>query len=1300
MGKRKTKSDSIMKDQGATSSVKKRATLKKYCSKIIHKCWMPLAIVMIIMAILFSLFRALTPWATQYKGEVEQHLSALIGQPVVISSMETSWYWFEPVLRLNQVTVSDSQDHALKLTKLLVGINLFSSLWHWHIQPGILYVDDVHLILRQVNDRWQIDGLRQDKQVTTFESDAYLPVLSWILAQQKIIIKNVSAMVHLNDGTLLPLTALNLTAINKNGHYRLKAEAKLAQTMATELRVLADMKLNPYALNKISGHAYLSVRRFLPTQWQIFFPKATYHIDGGRGDFEVWVDMLKGHFSGVQTKLDFRRIVWSKSGHPQRQLIQSLQANLAWNSVKDGWQLAGDKIKFRAGDVRWPENSLLITHQRSPQTYRLFLQNLLLEPLWAADIEWPENMKSILAAHPAGQLFDTQIETKEGNVNYVLTRFAHLGWDKQETIPAVRNISGVLSWQPTEGRLELDGENTTISPQGLPPVTLLETNGAFEWKELSHGLRISMERLVLTHPDFVVSAQGVLDEPQSPTSQNLRLAAEFSAHHAEQWLPYIPIKRSSKPKLDDWLKHDIKRIDKASGQLTINGPLADFPFDTQPGEFSILSRISGVDLVFNKQWPLVRDLDAYLQVNKRALNVDVLHASLKGIEATDANLRVDDMGLDKETLLVHAKNEVLASKLKSYIFASPLQKHLSKLKKLDIEGPLVFDLNLEVPLYPENDEVLARGSLAFDDNQAIFHHALNDVEFNHLTGLLTFDEHGVTDSELKTRLLGDPVAMYIQSIRKPQPYTAIKIMGETTIDVLRKKFDLPIFSFMEGHLNLTSTLTLTDDPNDLDNMQIDTSLAGVSIDLPSPLGKSAEQIKPLAIKFDFNPEKAARLRLNYNNQVSSDLWFASKKDTLELDKGEIRIGDRQAVAKKQSGIELVGSLPAVDVEQWRKVWAKLPSNPSSPTVMAKLQVIDMKMGDVTVLGKNYPNVAVQANKLNKNTWSLKLDQRDIAGDLQYEPLSNTLSGTFTRLYLPKTSLINKQSNTPVSHLKPGDIPHLNLNIDVLKLGDIEVGNALLKSTSSEGAWHLEMCKIKSPEYLLTMTGDWKQSNGKDTSNLQADLQINKFEEGLQRFKMTPAVEAHQGTMQFKADWPGAINDFSLSKVNGTMYLGLKNGRITNLSPETEEKLGLGKLLSILSLQTIPRRLKLDFSDLSHPGYSFDVFKGNFTVKNGVMNTTDSYIDGPVAYASMKGDLDVVKQLYDVELHISPHITASLPIVATIAGGPIAGVAAWVASKIINQGMQRVTGYTYKVSGPWLDPVVQQISIYKKQIVKK
>lgn len=1258
---------------------------------LMKKCWMPLAILIITLAVVFSLFRALTPWAKQYKGEVEKHLSSLLGQPVVINSMETSWYWFEPVLKLNQVTVLDNGDHVLKLAKLLVGINLISSLWHWHIQPGILYIDDVHLILRQVNNRWQIDGLRQDRQITTLEADAYLPILGWILEQQKIIIKNVSALVHLNDGSLLPLSALNLTAINRNGHYRLKGEAKLAQTMATELLVLADWYVNPNALQKISGHAYFSVHRFLPTQWQIFFPTSHYHIDGGKGDFEVWLDVLKGRFSGIQTKLNLHRIEWGQEGHPQSQFIQSLQANLAWNPTSDGWQLSGDQIKLRANGIRWPENSFLINHRQSQQSYSLFLKALLLEPLLATDIEWPEIMQPMLEMHPRGQLSDTQIEVNNGKINYLLARFVDFGWRERHSIPSVDNMSGVLSWQPTEGRLELDGENTIVAIHGLPPITFTQANAAFEWIELSSGLRISMERLLLSQADLILSARGAIDEPFSPDLSHLRFTAEFSADHAAQWLAYIP-SQYVKPKLDDWLKHDIKRIDKASGQLTINGALADFPFDEKPGEFTITSRLSGMDLYFHRKWPPIRNIDLNLHIDKRTLDIDVIHASLKDMESEQANLSIDNMGLGKEALLLHGKVDVAANKLKSYVFATPLRSHLARLKTLDIKGPLALDLNLEIPLYPENDDVLARGIIALNNNTVTFHHALNDVQLSHLSGSLQFDEHGVTDSALNARLSGEPVAMHINSVRQPQPYTMIHIDGQTTIDILRKKLELPILSFMRGHLNVTSTLTLTDDPNDLDNIKFNTSLEGVSVDLPEPLGKSSEEKAPLTMNVDFNSEKAVRLRFDYDKRFSSDLWFVAKKGALKLDKGEVRVGSVQAVSQKLPGLQVMGSLPFFNVQQWLDIWSQLPAGTSS---INAIQHVDMQFGEMAVWGKNYQKVAIKADKLGQDTWSFKLDQRDIAGDLRYQYASNTLSGRFMRLYLAKPDWVHQRSVTSTSSIKPGDIPNLNLTVDALKLGKIGIGTVALKSVSTDSNWHLDYCKIASPEYQLMLKGDWSLRDGANNTVLDAELRFDDMAKSLQLWHMTPVIETHQGGVEFHGGWSGAINDFSLARANGNMHLMFQNGLITHLSKETEEKLGLGKLLSILSLQTIPRRLKLDFSDLSNPGYSFDVLKGNFTLKNGVLNTTDSYIDGPVAYASMKGDLDVVKQLYDITLHVSPHITASLPVVATIAGGPIAGVATWVASKIINQGMQQVTGYTYKVSGPWLSPIVQQVSIFKK-----
>ncbi|MGL6036869.1 MAG: YhdP family protein, partial [Legionella sp.] len=340
------------------------------------------------------------------------------------------------------------------------------------------------------------------------------------------------------------------------------------------------------------------------------------------------------------------------------------------------------------------------------------------------------------------------------------------------------------------------------------------------------------------------------------------------------------------------------------------------------------------------------------------------------------------------------------------------------------------------------------------------------------------------------------------------------------------------------------------------------------------------------------------------------------------------------------------------------------------------------------------SLVINGKALANNGWSVHIAQKKVAADLSYYPKQNRLDGFISYLHLAALG------NEPVtSSLTPGQIPNLNLRIDDLSVGDIKIGNVTLKSHSSVDKWTIDYCRVESPVYQGAISGDWTQKEGSNFSRLEAKIHSSNLAESLERWHISPVVHAGTGDMEIQGSWRGRLYDFSLANLDGSMALKLNNGRITDLSKETEEKLGLGKLLSILSLQTIPRRLKLDFSDLSHQGYSFDVFKGSFDIKKGVMNTQDSYIDGPVAYASMKGTLDLKHQLYDLNLRISPHITASLPVVATIAGGPIAGLAAWVANKIISQSMQKIIAYSYKVSGPWSQPVVQQISIVR-QITKK
>jgi len=1258
---------------------------------LLKKCWIIGAILLISLAIFFTLFRAMTPWVKQYRVQIEQHLSTLLGQPVTIHDLQTSWYWFEPVLKMDQVTLSDQEDHVLKLNKLSVGINLWSSLWHWQIKPGVLSVEDVHLTVRQIDHHWEVDGLKPNKQVMHIGEDAYLPLLGWMLSQDTTIIKHLSATIHLEDGTSLALRDVNIKAVNSFGRYRLYGGAQLDQSIPTAVSIIADLNINLDALDQVKGHVYLSAKHFLPAQWQRFIPHIPYQINQGECNLQTWFDIKNSRLSKLQSVIDIEDLSWLSDGSTQIRHIDRLEGNVAWKNQETGWQLTADQVNLRINGIDWPKNTLQLDYQRAAQTYHAFIKTLTLNSLLAAGIEWPERMQPLLAMHPRGELHDSQVTiTADRQINYILTRFENLGWRASHSIPAVKQISGVLYWEPTEGRLILDGEQTTITPHQLPPLTFDLFNADVDWKELNNGFRISLDRFVLSHPNLVLSATGALDNPNSPDG-NLRLTGEFAAKNATPLLAYIPSEHL-KPKLAAWLKHDITRIDQVSGRMVVNGKLADFPYDDQPGEFSIVSHVSGVDILINQHWPLNQDIDADLVVDKRSLVANIDHARLQSVLLDKVNLVVNDIGLGKESLLLHGEIRAPGDQVKGYVFATPLRDRLSRWQALDIQDDLGLDLRLDIPLYPESDHVVALGEMTFDHNPVIVNLPTVRAKLAGVTGALQFNEYGLTDGSLQGTLAGYPIALHAQSVIEPKVGTLLSIEGETSIDYLQKIMASPVLALLTGHLNITGLWTIYPSEADPDQLHLESTLEGVSVNLPKPLGKLASEKVPLAVDVVFNPKSTMNVHVAYDNRLNSELLLKPVDNQLVFDRGELRLGQGKATLPSHPGLTVSGSVAKVDLSTWHDALASLPDGHASSAALDNVHAVALTIGKLLFLGQTYDNLSLKAQRLAKDDWSVSLEQANIVADLHYQPSVNLVSGWINRLNISSLTNTTKAKHGPKWYIEPQDIPNLNLTINELKIHDVEVGSVSLKSTSSKTDWLLDYCTIKSPDYVLSVQGDWKSTEKKQTSTVQAHLKIDDLGRSLGRWHITPAVQAHPGDVTFDGGWPGAFYDFSLGAVTGNMNITLKNGRISHFDKETEEKLGLGKLLSILSLQTIPRRLKLDFSDLSEGGYSFDIFKGSFELKKGVMTTHDSYIDGPVAYARMEGDLDLSKHLYNVNLRITPYITASLPVVATIAGGPIAGLATWVASNIINKGMQKISGYTYKVSGPWLDPIVQQVSI--------
>ncbi len=1268
----------------------------------VKKCWISLGVLMFVAALLMSVVRILAPTAHRYKAQLESHLSILMGEPVTIKRMHASWYWFEPVLKLDHVVVSHDGEKVLSFKELLVGINILSSLWHWQIQPGILFIDKVHLKIHQDNNHWRVEGFSGADYTTHLTSRSYLPLLGWLLSQQKIVVKNVTATLYLQDGLVMPVRQIALMAVNKHGHYRLKAHAALGLDDATDFSLLGELDLASDMFRGAKGSVFFSSKNIHMGQISNLLPQQPYEILKGNGELNVWLDLNDNRVKQLQSEVHVSDAVWRRRTSKKTHTVNKFDANLAFTPLNKGWKLTANQIELETPKGVWPQNEAMVSYDKPSQTVQVFIKTLSLLSLDTLGIEWPVAFEKIFKMNPSGQLTDSQIGVTAGEVSSFLSRFSALSFEGNGVVPQVKNLSGAFYWEPTQGRLELDGQNTALTFSGHSPLQFDEVNLALDWKTLSEGLRLNLDRFVVSHRHLLLSARGLLDGVSNESLGSLQLSGEFSTEGAEYWIPLLPLHGHVKPKLEAWLKNDIKQIQNATGKFKVDGPLADFPFDKKPGEFSILTTLQGVDLAFSQDWPVAHDIDAYLRVNKRDLSADISHADLGGVVSDKISLRVDGLGLGQETLTVHGNVEAPADKMLEYVLNSPLKKHLDKLNALKIGEEAALDLGLEVALYPESDDVLVRGMLLFNDNTLTVHHTFSDFVLNHLLGIVYFDEHGVSDSLLTASFLDEPMAVRVRTIKAKESYTLIELKTKLSAAILRHHYNIPILSWMEGPIALVAAIQLTDNPSVADHFDLNAGLNDVKVNLPEPFGKLVDEPANFSLIADVNLKKNIQVKLNYAEKLKADLTYLPNEKSFKLMSGSACIGCTTLPQKNsKEGASLVVTLPRVDWSAWRRSLALLPaSSTSSVMPLDGFKTVNIDIGALDIMGKHYDAMKIRADAMSTGKWAFKIAQDQLIADLVYDHPTYTISGKVSHFVFDKPDNASKPVIESPHHFNPKDIPSFDITFNDFIFNSKPLGQGSFKSSASKNGWHVDTFHLESDAYVFDAQGDWNVNSGLNESSTDAKLQIKKLSSMLLLWNISPVVEAKQGDIQFKGKWPGSPEDFSLKRLNGDMAISFKKGRVTHLSKETEKTLAFGKLLSILSLQTIPRRLQLDFSDLSKDGYSFDLFKGNFVINNGVMKTDDSYIDGPVAYATMKGDLDLDKKLYNLDLNVSPHITASLPIVVAIAGGPIAGpiagIATWVASKIINKGVEKISGYTYKISGPWLEPVVQQVHIFKKQ----
>ena len=284
------------------------------------------------------------------------------------------------------------------------------------------------------------------------------------------------------------------------------------------------------------------------------------------------------------------------------------------------------------------------------------------------------------------------------------------------------------------------------------------------------------------------------------------------------------------------------------------------------------------------------------------------------------------------------------------------------------------------------------------------------------------------------------------------------------------------------------------------------------------------------------------------------------------------------------------------------------------------------------------------------------------------------------------SLQDKSAPIDKKGPEPHDIRPFYLTSKQLLLNGRPFGTLSMKTRHTRSGHEMTELKVKSHNDNLVASGNWNYHKGRSTTDVSISLVAAEIGETLKSLDLSNQLEEAQGSIDADLKWRGAPADYAPGRLNGSLLLDTREGRFSEAQP------GLARILGFLNIGALKRRLRLDFSDVTEKGFSFDEMRGRFVLKQGVVSTKNELvIKAPAADIHVSGDLDLGARQVNQRIRVIPDIHGLLPLAGVAAGGPAVGAALLVAGVVAGKQIDQIAEINYSVKGSWDNPDILRVS---------
>ena len=921
------------------------------------------------------------------------------------------------------------------------------------------------------------------------------------------------------------------------------------------------------------------------------------------------------------------------------------------------------------------------------------------------------------------------------------------------TTPGIRGANVEFDLNQVGGKAKLEVRKGSVDLAGFleqPVVPLDQLSGNFSWKVDAKNISLSSTDVRWANADGRGDAQvkwqtapalaGRPHENDGRFPGLLDLQAGLSQVNAAQVYRYLPV-GLEKP-VRDYLRASILGGVVVAGKIKVKGPLALFPF-TEPkqGEVQVSASLKDITYAYSPSslmpagslpWPSLTQLSGELSIDQSVLHVKgarALVAGLGGLQVTKAEAEIRSL-YDGATLAVSAEARGPLAEIVSLVNTSPLSGMTSKvLARATATGQADYRFKIGFPLAAV-DHATVQGAIAL---------AGNDIQITPETprlararGSLVFSETGFGVNGGQVRALGGDARIEgVIGAVLPGPRPAqqgLRIQGVATAEGLRQAKELGLVArlaqYATGSANYTATIGARGGVSEL---LVASNLSGLGLTLPAPFAKAADAVLPLhletsAVAASLIPDSAGKL--HEQDQIKLDIGrlasVAYVRDVSGPDakvlRGSIAVGltGDESAPVPEDGVLANVNTPVVDLDAWSAVLSHSSTEAGSSTGSALPAVamgylptsLAVRAREITVGGRKLNQVLLGGAREGQ-LWRANLDATELNGYVEYRQPTDAGTG---RLYARLARLtIGPSAAQQVESLldeQPASIPALDIVVEDFdlrgkKLGRVEIDAVNLAAVNSPSRdvpreWRLNRFNITTPEAVLAASGNWtnivalaeapgaRLARERRRTALKFKLDINDAGALLERFGMPGVVRNGKGKIEGRLGWIGSPITFDHATLGGDMNVNVENGQFLKTDP------GIGRLLGVLSLQSLPRRLTLDFRDVFADGFAFDFFRGDVSVEQGLARTSNLQMKGVTAAVVMEGQADIARETQNIKVVVVPEINAGSASLLASAINPVWGLSSFLAQLIVRKPLIESLTQEFVLDGTWAEPRVTKV----------